>query len=78
MMISLASIHVIAIRFNVGISVAIPAIIICINRRLYLLASPTSIISSHAEMNRELIIDLVVGIGLPIVVMALCLSSDFF
>ena len=67
---------VIAIRFNVGISVAVPAAVLCINRRLYLLASPTSTIPSQADMNRELIIDLVIGIGLPIIVMVLCPSSN--
>ena len=78
MMISPVLIHVIAAKFNVGISVAIPAIVLCINRRLYLLASPISIIPSHADKNRELIIDLVIGIGLPIIAMALCLSSNLF
>jgi len=58
-------------RFNFGISIAIPAILLCINRRLYLLASPTTIIPSQADKNREVIIDLVIGIGLPIMVMAL-------
>ena len=77
-MISPVPIHVIAIRFNVGISVAIPAIVLCINRRLYLLASPTSIFTSQGDMNRELIVDLVIGIGLPIIIMVLCLSSNLF
>ena len=69
--------HVIAIRFNAGISFAVPATVLCINRRLYLLASQTSVIPSKADKNRELIIDLVIGIGLPMIVMALCLSSNF-
>ena len=68
--------HVIASKFNVGVSAAMPATILCINRRLYMLASPTSIIPSKADENRELIIDLVIGIGLPIIVMLLCLSSN--
>ena len=66
---------VIATRFNVGISIAIPAVVLCINRRLYLLASPTIIVPSQTDRNREVIIDLVIGIGLPIIVMALGLSS---
>jgi len=61
----------ISIKFEIGVSIAIPATILCINRRLYLLASPTTIIPSKADKNRELIIDLVIGIGLPIIVMAL-------
>ena len=66
----------IATRFAAGVSIAIPAIILCINRRLYLLASASTTIPSQAEINRELIIDLVIGIGLPIIEMILCLSSD--
>ena len=69
-------IHVIATKFYVGVSVAIPAIVLCINRRLYMLASPTSIIPSKADENRELIIDLIIGIGLPIIIMILCLSPS--
>ena len=67
----------IATRFSVGISIAVPAAILCINRRLYLLASPTSLIPTQADKIRELIIDLVIGIGLPIIVMVLCMSSLF-
>ena len=68
--------RVIATRFIVGINTAIPAVLLCINRRLYLLASPTTIIPSQADRNREVIIDLVIGIGLPIILMALGLSSN--
>ena len=72
-------IHIIlAARITIGISIAVPAAILCINRRLYMLASPISIIPSEAEKNRELIIDLVIGIGLPIIAMALCLSFNLF
>jgi pheromone a factor receptor len=77
MMVFIGAYHVIAVRFIIGIQVAVPAAILCINRRLYLLASPPSIvIPSKADKNRELIIDLVIGIGLPIIVMALCLSFN--
>ena len=75
-MVSPVLIHVIASKFVLGISAAMPATILCINRRLYMLASPTSMIPSKADKNRELIIDLVIGIGLPIIVMLLCLSSN--
>ena len=69
-------IPVIAGRLNIVHSVAIPAAILCINRRLYMLASPITIIPSKADKNRELIIDLVIGIGLPITAIALSLSSN--
>jgi pheromone a factor receptor len=77
MMVFIGAYHVIAVRFIIGIDVAVPAAVLCINRRLYLLVSPTSIIPSKADKIRELIIDLVIGIGLPIIVMALCLSYNF-
>ena len=67
---------VIASRFNVGISFAIPAAVLLINRRLYLLASPITIVPSQADKNREIIIDLVIGIGLPVILTALGLSSN--
>ena len=53
-------------------TVAVPAVVICINRRLYLLASPTSILPSETDKRREIIIDLAIGIGLPIMIMILC------
>lgn len=48
-----------------------PASILCINRRLYLLASSTSLLPSQAEKRRDFIIDLVIGIGLPVLEMIL-------
>ena len=51
-----------------------PASILCINRRLYLLASPTSLLPSQAVMRREFMIDLAIGIGLPVLDMILGLS----
>ena len=59
-----------------GISTAIPASVICINRRLYLLASPITRVPSQADKNREVIIDLVIGIGLPVILTALGQSSN--
>ena len=62
---------VIAIRFNDAMSTAIPATILCIDRRFYMLASPITTVPSQADKNREVIIDFAIGIGLPIIVMAL-------
>jgi len=58
-------------RFNIGISIAIPAVVLCINRRLYLLASPTSVLPSEVDKRREIMIDIAIGIGLPIIVIIL-------
>ena len=57
-------------------STAIPATILCIDRRFYMLASPITTVPSQADKNREVIIDLAIGIGLPIIVMVLGLSSN--
>ena len=65
--------YIIAVRFNVGVTIAIPAVVLSIDRRLYLLASPTSVLPSQADKRREFIIDFVIGIGLPVIVMTLCL-----
>ena len=76
MMVFTCAYLVIAIRFIVGIDVAVPAAVLCINRRLYLLASTTSITPSKEAKNREIIIDLVIGIGLPLILIALSLSYN--
>ena len=77
MMIFTSVYHVTATKINIGIDTAVPATILCINRRLYLLASQISVIPSKTEENRELIIDLVIGTGLPMIVIALCRSYNF-
>ena len=69
---------VIATRFDAGIPTAITASILCINRRLYMLASPITTVPSQADKNREVIIDLLIGIGLPVIVMILGLSVNLF
>ena len=55
-----------ATQFMIGSSVAIPAASLCINRRLYQIASVQSVTKSRAEKRRDVIIDLAIGIGLPI------------
>ena len=64
----------IASRVYICIAIAIPAIVLCINRRLYLLASLNSILSSEADKRREIMIDIAIGIGLPIIIMIFCMS----
>ena len=66
--------YIIASRFNLGVSIAIPAVVLGINRRLYLLASPTSVIPSEQAKRREIMIDIAIGVGLPIIVIILCSS----
>lgn len=53
-------------RFIVGASVAIPACSLCINRRLYHIASISSVTKTKADKRRDIMIDLAIGLGLPI------------
>ena len=61
-----------------GSSFAIPAASLCINRRLYQIASVQSVTKTRAEKRRDVIIDLAIGVGLPILGMILreCYRAD--
>jgi len=61
----------ISTQFMIGSAVAIPAASLCINRRLYLIASVQSVTKTRAQKRRDIIIDLAIGIGLPILGMIL-------
>ncbi|KAF8630088.1 hypothetical protein AX17_005486 [Amanita inopinata Kibby_2008] len=58
-------------RFIIGASVAIPAASLCINRRLYQIASVRSVTHSRAEKRRAVMTDLAIGIGIPVLEMIL-------
>ncbi|KAF9007127.1 pheromone A receptor-domain-containing protein [Cyathus striatus] len=53
----------ISTRFTVGLSVAIPAASLCINRRLYKIASCTTAHMARAHKKRAVMIDLLIGLG---------------
>ena len=55
-----------AARILVAQNVAIPISSLCINRRLYQIASVKSAAVTRAEKRRAIIVDLVIGIGIPI------------
>lgn len=62
----------IAVRIQIGLTVAWPACVLCIIRRLYYIASPpTSVTTSRSDKRRELIIDLLITIGIPVLEMIL-------
>ncbi|KAF8055249.1 pheromone B alpha 1 receptor [Lyophyllum atratum] len=61
----------ISARFLVGVAVAIPAASLCINRRLYHIASVRSVTVTKAEKRRAIMVDLAIGLGLPILEMIL-------
>jgi pheromone a factor receptor len=58
-------------RIIIAISVAIPASMLCINRRLYHIASIKTVTISRAEKRRGVMIDLAIGLGIPIIEMVL-------
>ncbi|KAG8719611.1 a-factor receptor [Ceratobasidium sp. 395] len=61
----------ISTKLMIGLSVGITASSLCINRKLYHIATIKSVVDMRSSKKRNLIIDLLLGIGLPILVMAL-------
>ncbi|EPS99299.1 hypothetical protein FOMPIDRAFT_1124670 [Fomitopsis schrenkii] len=54
-------------RIIVATAVGIPTASLCINRRLYKIASMKIISVSKAEKRRALLVDLLIGVGIPVV-----------
>ncbi|KAF8553269.1 STE3-domain-containing protein [Imleria badia] len=69
-----------ATQFMTASSIAIPAASLCINRRLYHIASVQSVTTTRAEKRRDIMVDLAIGVGLPIVVTIIhfCFQSNRF
>jgi len=57
--------HYTAIRIQIGLNVAISACSLCINRRLYKIATAKGLIT-EAEKRRDMTVDLLIGLGIPI------------
>ncbi|KAI9456129.1 STE3-domain-containing protein [Lactarius psammicola] len=66
----------ISTRFIVGLQVGIPAALLVINHRLFKIASRTAALTTRAEKRRALFIDLAIGLGIPLVQMALQLVVE--
>ena len=58
--------HLTATRIQVALNVAIPASSLCINRRLCKIATLKNVMMTSADKRRVIIIDLLIGTGLPI------------
>jgi pheromone a factor receptor len=58
-------------KFFVGLIIAIPAASLCINRRLYHIASVRTVTNSKADKRRAVMVDLAIGLGIPVIYMAL-------
>jgi hypothetical protein len=55
-----------ASRVQVALSSAIPACALCIQRRLYKCTTMTTGGATREEKRREVVVDLLIGIGIPI------------
>ena len=64
--ISLTLLHPTATRIQVALNAAIPACSLCINRRLYKIATTKAVVISDAQRRRALIYDLLIGVGIPL------------
>ncbi|KAJ6589756.1 pheromone A receptor-domain-containing protein [Mycena capillaripes] len=53
-------------HFLNGFNLAIPACSLCINRRLYQIASVRSVTKTRSEKRKAILIDLAIGLGLPL------------
>jgi len=60
-----------AARIQVAITVAIPACLLCINRRLYLISTGKAVLPTRAEKRRVVLAELFIGLGIPILQMIL-------
>ena len=60
-----------ATKFFIGATVAIPAASLCINRRLYHISSVRSVTITKAEKRRNVMVDLAIGLGIPVLEMIL-------
>nr|AIX99561.1 pheromone receptor [Agrocybe salicacicola] len=58
-------------KIIIGVSVGIPAAILCISRRLYYLTSGTTVSITHEDKRRMVIIDLCIAVGIPVIIMTL-------
>ncbi|KAF9529291.1 pheromone A receptor-domain-containing protein [Crepidotus variabilis] len=58
-------------RVTVALAIAIPAASLCINRRLYYISSVRSVTRTQGEKIRGIVIDLSIGLGLPILAIPL-------
>src|SRR6267154_2043465 len=63
-----------ATKFMIGSSVAVPACSLCINRRLYHIASVSSVTKTKAQKRRDIMTDLAIGVGIPVLEMILRMS----
>ena len=60
-----------AAKYIIGLNVALPACCLCINRRLYHIATANAVTVTRAEKRRAVLVDLAICIGIPALSMIL-------
>ncbi|KAH9985325.1 pheromone A receptor-domain-containing protein [Russula vinacea] len=68
----------ISTRIQAALNVAIPACSLCINRRLYKIATAKAAMTTYPERRRAVIQDLLIGVGLPILQIVTHTPPTFF
>jgi pheromone a factor receptor len=63
---SFTLLHPTATRIQVALNAALPACSLCINRRLYKIATTRAVVITDTQKRRALIYDLLIGVGIPI------------
>jgi pheromone a factor receptor len=53
------------VHIQAALNIAIPVCSLCINRRLYKIATTTTVMVTPAEKRRAIIVDLLIGMGIP-------------
>lgn len=61
----------ISTRLMIGIAVAIPSASLCINRRLYKIASVQTVSITRKDKQKAVLIDMIIGVGIPVTQMVL-------
>lgn len=58
-------------KIIIGVSVGIPASVLCISRRLYTLTAVQTVSITPADKRRMVLVDLCIAVGIPVIVMIL-------
>jgi pheromone a factor receptor len=67
----------IVVHIQAALNIAIPVCSLCINRRLYKIATTTTVMVTPAEKRRAIIVDLLIGMGIPCLQMVTRTCADF-
>ena len=60
------------IRFYIGASIGVICASLVINRRLYHIANVSAVSITRADKRRNMITDLLIGLGIPLLSIAVC------